>query len=90
MLQLSDGTNPAITIPLNTFEFAYENQYPAGAPALSVYKPLTITFDSNESSPALFTALARGTVFRDASIKKFEGDRLVGGWLLSSVVYPIG
>ncbi len=86
VLQLSDGTNPAITIPLNTFEFAYENQYPAGAPALSVYKPLTITFDLTSSSPALFTALARGTVFRDASIKKFEGDRLVGGWLLSSVV----
>ncbi len=71
---------------MNTFEFAYENQYPAGAPALSVYKPLTITFDLTSSSPALFTALARGTVFRDASIKKFEGDRLVGGWLLSSVV----
>ncbi len=86
VLELNDGTNPAIVIPLNTFDYEYENQYPAGQPAISVYKPLTIAFDLTNSSPALFTAMARGKLFGNASIKKYEGDRLVAGWLLSNVV----
>ncbi len=86
VLELNDGINPAIVIPLNKFDYEYENQYPNGTTAVSVYKPLTINFDLTNSSPALFTAMARGKLFGNASIKKYDGDRLVAGWLLNNVL----
>ncbi len=86
VLELRDGTNPAIIIPLNTLDYAYENLFQSGLPVGSNFGPLSINFDLTNSAPGLFAALAQGKIFRDASIKKFEGDRLVAGWLISNAL----
>ncbi len=89
VLELNDGTNPAIVIPLNKFDYEYENQYPAGQPAISVYQPLTIAFDLTNSSPALFTAMARGKLFRQRIDQEVRRGPLGRGLVTQQCSYQI-